>query len=285
MGGGEVLRTPRNSARAFRVRFRKRRGFLAVVLFSQQPPKSFMNTYRATNTLNGKFYIGSTKDFEYRKYQHLRSKETYPFQTDLRKNPEAFVWEVYVDDLDTNEHEVRLLREFFFDVRCYNLNSCAERPPSQKGRTWWKNELTQKQKRCFEKPEGAGWEKGMLQETIKKVSVANTGKTRTEAQKQARSGEKNWNYGVRHTEAQNKAKSERMSGENNPMYGRTGALHHNSKGIIVIEPEGTEEHFVSGCEAASKLEIDRGLLSYFLRNGNVLKNGRFKGWRFAYGNQ
>jgi len=206
-----------------------------------------MDTYRATNTLNGNFYIGSTKDFEYRKYQHLRSKETYPFQIDLRKNPEAFVWEVYTDNLDTNEHEVRLLREFYFDVKCYNLNPCAERPPSAKGKTWWKNELIQKQKRCFEKPEGGGWEPGRLQKTNKKISVA-------------------------------------QSGENHPHYGKFGAAHNRSKAIIAIEPDGTQRHYGSGCEAARGLGIPRGSLCRYLKPGHVLTKGKWKGCQFLFKN-
>ena len=210
-----------------------------------------MDTYRATNTLNGKFYIGSTKNFEHRKYQHLHSKETYPFQTELRKNPEAFVWEVYTDNLDTNEHEVRLLREFYFDARCYNLNPCAERPPSAKGKTWWKNELTQKHKRCFEKPEKGGWEEGRLQKTIEKCRVANIAK---------------------------------QAGEKHPMYGRTGALNTRSKAIIAIEPDGTQRHFGSILEASRELETASETLFYFLKNGHVLAKGKFKGWRFIYKN-
>ena len=207
-----------------------------------------MNTYRATNTLNGKFYIGSAKDFEHRKYQHLNSKENYPFQNDLRKNPEAFVWEVYVDDLDTNEHEVRLLKEFFFNVKCYNLNPSAERPPNPAGKKRWKNELTQEQKMCFEKPQGEGWEKGMLQKSIKKMSVA-------------------------------------TSGENHPQYGKTGALSPRSKAIIAIKPDGTKLFFGGISEAYRELEIERGNLSKYLKTGHVPKKGKFRDWQFRYENR
>ena len=209
-----------------------------------------MDTYRATNTLNGKFYIGSSVNFERRKREHLSSKETYLFQTDLRKNPEAFIWEVYTDNLDTNEHEVRLLKESYFDVRCYNLNSCAERPPSQKGKTWWRNELTQKHKLCFEKPGGEGWEKGFLQKTRKKQSEAVS-------------------------EERKKAQSERM----------LGVLNHFSKAIIAIEPDGTQRHFESGCEAVRELEMNHGNLSTYLKYDHALKQGKFKGWQFFYENR
>jgi len=243
-----------------------------------------MDTYRATNTLNGKFYIGSSVNFEWRKYQHLRSKETYPFQTDLRKNPEAFVWEVYVDDLDTNEHEVRLLKEFFFDVRCYNLNPCAERPPSQKGKTRWKNELIQKQKICFEKPEGEGWEKGFLQKTRKKQSEA-VSEERKKAQSERMLDGKNHPIFVPWTDEQKQAKSESMSGESNPNYGKFGALHPNSKAIIAIEPDGTQRHFGGVNEASRQLTMSNRQLSGYLNAGEQPKWGKWEGWQFLFENR
>jgi hypothetical protein len=87
-----------------------------------------MYTYLATNTANGKFYIGSTKDFDHRKKQHLKSCAEYPFQRALRKNPEAFTWEVYQDDYDEPVLEQALLEMWYGTEQCYNLSSVVGRP-------------------------------------------------------------------------------------------------------------------------------------------------------------
>ncbi len=87
-----------------------------------------MFTYKATNTLNGKFYIGSTKDFEKRKKDHLTSRLNYPFQNALRKNPESFIWEVVEDDSGEPVLEQSLLDMWFGTEMCYNLCPHACRP-------------------------------------------------------------------------------------------------------------------------------------------------------------
>ena len=88
-----------------------------------------MDTYKATNTTNGKFYIGSSTNFEERKKAHLRSKDSYPFQNALRKNPEAFEWEVWSDDSDEPILEQALLDMWFGKECCYNLSPSAKHPP------------------------------------------------------------------------------------------------------------------------------------------------------------
>ena len=118
-----------------------------------------MDTYKSTNTLNGRFYIGSTKDFEKRKKQHLTSKDNYPFQNALRKNPEVFEWEVWSDDSDEPILEQALLEMWFGTEQCYNLNPKADRPPSQAGK---------------KRSKGA----------VKKTSEAHRGKTRSLTTKQ-----------------------------------------------------------------------------------------------------
>jgi group I intron endonuclease len=93
-----------------------------------------MDTYKATNTTNGKFYIGSTTNFEKRKKDHLCSSLRYPFQNALRKNPEAFEWEVWSDDSDEPILEQALLDMWFGKECCYNMNPSAQHPPSWKGK-------------------------------------------------------------------------------------------------------------------------------------------------------
>jgi len=94
-----------------------------------------MDTYRATNTTNGRFYIGSSTNFERRKEEHLKSEANYPFQNALRKNPEAFEWEVWSDDSDDPILEQALLDTWFGKECCYNLNPSASHPPSWEGKT------------------------------------------------------------------------------------------------------------------------------------------------------
>jgi group I intron endonuclease len=87
-----------------------------------------VDTYRATNTINGKFYIGSSNNFDRRREEHLNSRRNLPFQNALRKNPEAFEWEVWSDDSDEPVLEQVLLDMWFGKEQCYNLNPYADRP-------------------------------------------------------------------------------------------------------------------------------------------------------------
>jgi len=125
------------------------------------------------------------------------------------------------------------------------------------------------------------------EEHKKKLSVANSGKTHTEAQKKAQSkrmsGENHPMFGVPHTKETRKKQSESMSGENHPNYGNTGALNPGSKAIIVIKPDGTQRYYGSGCEAARDLGVAQSSLSgKYLKFGHVPKRGKFKDWQFVY---
>ena len=236
-----------------------------------------MFTYKATNTKNGKFYVGSTNNFEMRKKGHLSSRHNYPFQNALRKNPDFFEWEVVEDNSDEPILEQSLLDMWFGTEMCYNLSPKADRPPGFKG-----GEHTEEFKRSITGEKSPLFGVPKTREHKKKISVANSGENHPHY---GRTGEKHPLFGVPQTEAQKKAQSERMSGDKNPQYGRTGALHHNSKAIIAIKPDDTELHFGGVNEAARELGIGPGALSgRYLKTGHSPTKGKFKGWRFAYGN-
>ena len=151
-----------------------------------------MDTYVATNTSNGKFYIGSTRDFERRKKGHLKSKCNYPFQNALRNNPDAFEWEVWSDDSNEPILEQALLDMWFGKECCYNLSSLANRigpelcshkgenhpqwgkTGTNKGKSWWVNERGEEQ--MSNTRPGEGWEPGRNTTHAAKVSETLVGR-------------------------------------------------------------------------------------------------------------
>lgn len=152
-----------------------------------------MITYISKNTINGKFYIGSTLNFERRKQEHLESKNNYPFQNALRKNPDAFIWEVFEDDCGEPILEQSLLDMWWGKSQCYNINKYASRPPDPTGRE-------------------------VKNETREKISKKLKGRKIGEKQKQAVS-QSNKNRHI--TEETLIKKSKAVSGEKNPFYGKT----------------------------------------------------------------
>jgi group I intron endonuclease len=133
-----------------------------------------MDTYKSTNTKNGKFYIGSTKNFEKRKKGHLNSTENYPFQRALRKDPDAFEWEVWSDDSDEPILEQALLDVWFGKECCYNLSPYAYRPPDMTGKKMWVNE--EGAQTFSVEPPGEGWSLGVNEERREQNSRAKKGK-------------------------------------------------------------------------------------------------------------
>ena len=135
-----------------------------------------MITYKATNTLNGRFYIGSTTNFESRKSQHLRSKKSHPFHNALRKNPDAFEWEVQSDDCDEPVLEQALLDMWFGKECCYNLNPTAGRPPVLKGHKFSEETLKKRSETRTGRPVPSLQGKPLSTEHKEKISAAHKGK-------------------------------------------------------------------------------------------------------------
>jgi group I intron endonuclease len=131
-----------------------------------------MYTYKATNTTNGKFYIGSSFDFERRKVEHMQCNKNYPFQNALRKKPGAFDWEVWTDDSDEPILEQALLDMWYGCEQCYNLNPSASRPPSWEGK---KHKESTKQKQSASQVKD--WEQNT--ERRKKASEAASRRVQT----------------------------------------------------------------------------------------------------------
>jgi group I intron endonuclease len=90
-----------------------------------------MITYIATNTKNGKFYIGSTNDLKRRQRAHR--KGTGHFQNAYRKNPEFFEWQIWEDNEGEPILEQALLDMWYGKECCYNLSPYASRPPGNLG--------------------------------------------------------------------------------------------------------------------------------------------------------
>lgn len=143
-----------------------------------------MKTYIARNTRNGKFYIGSTRNFEARKRNHLENEGHFAFHRALRKNPDDFEWEVFEDESEGRELEQALLDMFFGTEMCYNLSPFATCPPrwSATGHCWVNDGTTEKYVEAGTEVE-EGWELGRLptsDETREKMKKAQTGKVRPE---------------------------------------------------------------------------------------------------------
>jgi group I intron endonuclease len=90
-----------------------------------------MITYIATNTKNGKFYIGSTNNLQRRQRQHRNQRGH--FQNAYRKNPEVFEWQIWEDEEEEPILEQALLDMWFGKDCCYNLSPYSSRPPGNDG--------------------------------------------------------------------------------------------------------------------------------------------------------
>lgn len=220
-----------------------------------------MDTYRAINTKNGKFYIGSTVNFEERKKSHLRSKEKYPFQRALRKDPDVFIWEVWSDDADEPLLEQALLDMWFGKEQCYNLNPVANRPPDNS-----KNEESNRKRR--EVMLGTT----RTAETKQKIREKALGRKRPNM-----TGKNHPFYGVERPDI-----SRRMSGKHNPMAGLSREENPRSKVVEVTSPDGTKKEYPSIADVADELKCHRDSVSRWITTGISPSRGALKKYKFKF---
>ena len=210
-----------------------------------------MITYIATNTLNGKFYIGSTTDLEKRKGQHLKRTKNLPFQNALRLNPEAFRWEFFEDEHTERIWEQALLDLYYGSKFCYNLNPNVHLPPENKG------------------VNNPNYGKRKPEETKRKISEAKQGIPFTEEHKR------------KLKEAKLGTKRSKESREKQGKT-QTGAKNANSKKTLVIYPDGTSVLFPYAKAAAEELGCHINRLRRWARSGHTPAKGLFSGYSFRY---
>ena len=161
-----------------------------------------MITYAAINLTNKKFYVGSTIDFEGRVKKHHSSRDDYPFQNSLRKNPESFYWIVSEDDgLDTREEEQYYLDFYYGTMWSYNLNAKADCPPNLRGRTGQWSEESRASRRGEGNPAFGKdpWNKGLNGEDNPLTGKPWAGDK--ESARNLQTGMRRWNNGVKNTYA------------------------------------------------------------------------------------
>lgn len=154
--------------------------------------------YRATNTVNGKYYIGYAVDFEKRKNEHLykaKRNERQYFHNAIRKYGEdSFTWEILKEDA-TLEDEIFFIEKyqsFYTYEKGYNLTKGGEgklgfipheetREKLRKSHTGKKP--TEKQLQVLRSNAQKMKETGHTEDTKRKISDAHKGKVFSEEHK------------------------------------------------------------------------------------------------------
>jgi hypothetical protein len=86
-------------------------------------------TYLGITLNNRKFYVGSAVDFERRQKAHLKSKDNYPFQNALRKDPDNVYWIASDNDGSDGREEEQFYLDFYHGSEwCYNLSPYSNQP-------------------------------------------------------------------------------------------------------------------------------------------------------------
>ena len=111
------------------------------------PPKVY-SIYRATNTINGKVYIGFDSNWPKRKSEHktVSKHAQFKFYNAIRKHGwDNFVWDIIYQSLD-HDHCLDVMEQYFidqYDSICNGYNSTRGGAGGASGANWWNNGITQ----------------------------------------------------------------------------------------------------------------------------------------------
>jgi group I intron endonuclease len=241
-----------------------------------------MITYRAVNTKNGKWYVGSTTNFKRRKKEHLCSRAKSPFYNALRRDPSLFVWEILEED-DRNDRlaEELILAAWHGSEYCYNLRSTAVGFDSETARkigiaTWNRLSTEQKTERMKRLKEFSLGERG---ENGKSISTSNRYREialRLHAQKDAEGKSL-------HAKKAGKVMNERKHAKRDE-FGRSIAARNSAFGKqakkIRLTNINTGEELVFDSSATAALEL--GLSARYLRRVAAGQRPKHKGWHATF---
>ena len=159
--------------------------------------------YSILNKINGKIYVGMTKQGEYRFTQHK-----YALRRNIHQNPHLqSSWNKYGEDA------------FEFNV----LEHCDDDKLGE-NEQWWISYFGSKTpKKGFNLKDGGENRFGFREETLKKMSESHKGKTHSETTKKRMSDS---HKGKKFTKEHRENLSKSKMGDKNPMYGLKGKDHH-----------------------------------------------------------
>lgn len=177
--------------------------------------------YKLRNTLNGRFYIGSTRRFKERWTQHLKQLENGKHHNQFLLNDYrkcgTDVFEIVVLEIVVGEKELRLAREQNFldqlydnQQKCYNLSPYAKSPDGVK----------QKERVILDKANWGMSGKTHSNDSKAKMSIAKIGK---------KTGSEHHMFGKHHTEEAKQKNALAHIGAKNSMFGRRQSKESNEK--------------------------------------------------------